>query len=276
MVGRQYSEPIMPLPTSLHEPVNLPPAPADRSAEHRAGARSLVEVWRAGLAVGSLCRVCRRWQRSALCGPCLLQHAAPVARCSRCAIPVATGVAQCADCTRRPPPMRAAFAAVDYGYPWDALIARFKFRDAVELARPLSGLMTRGLAAAFDAGLPRPDLIVPAPLTPERLRERGYNQAWELTRRIARALDLPARHDLVERIIGGAHQATLHGDERRRQVRGAYALTAAGQAAVAARHIAIVDDVMTTGATLAELALTLQRGGAASVQAWVLARTPAD
>lgn len=266
----------MPLPTRIHEPVSLSPAPAGHDAVQRTGARSLLDAWRCGPALGSLCRVCRRWQRSALCEPCLLLHAAPVARCSRCAIQVAAGVAQCADCMRRPPPMSAAFAAVDYGYPWDTLIARFKFRDAVELARPLSGLMGRGLAAAFDAGLPRPDLIVPAPLTPQRLRERGYNQAWELARRLARAFDLPARHDLVERVIGGAHQAELHGDERRRQVRGAYALTAAGPAAVAARHVAVVDDVMTTGATLAELALTVQRGGAASVQAWVLARTPAD
>lgn len=265
----------MPLPTSVHEPADLPPAPADHDTVLRAAGRTLADAWRCGPAFGSLCRVCRRWQRSALCEPCLRLHAAPVPRCGRCAIEVATGVAQCADCTRRPPPMSATFAAVDYGYPWDTLIARFKFNEAVELARPLTGLMTRGLAAAFDAGLPRPDLIVPAPLTPERLRERGYNQAWELARRLGRAFDLAARHDLVERVIGGAHQAALHGDERRRQVRGAYALTAAGQIAVAARHVAIVDDVMTTGATLAELALTLQRGGAASVQAWVLARTPA-
>jgi ComF family protein len=227
------------------------------------------------LSLGSLCLVCRRWQRAALCDPCLTRHAAPVARCRSCAIGVAPGVRHCADCLRQPPPLCAAFAAVNYGYPWDELIARFKFRDAAELARPLSGLMTRGLAVAFDAALPRPDLIVPVPLTTERLRERGYNQAWELGRRIARRFDLPARHDCIERLIGGAHQAELHGDERRRQVRGAYALTAAGQAALAGRHIAVVDDVMTTGATLGELALTLRRAGAASVQAWVLARTPA-
>ena len=265
----------MPLPTSVHPPARLPDPVPDRAAAGGLSGRSLAEVWRAGSTLGSLCLVCRRWQRAALCGPCLSRYATPVARCATCAIEVSPGARQCADCLRKPPPMCASFAAVDYGYPWDALIARFKFRDAVELARPLSGLMTAGLTAAFDAGLPRPDLIVPAPLTPDRLRERGYNQAWELARRLARTCDLPARHDLVERVIGGAHQAELHGDERRRQVRGAYALTAAGPAALAGRHIAVVDDVMTTGATLAELALTLQRGGAASVQAWVLARTPA-
>jgi ComF family protein len=224
--------------------------------------------------LGSLCLVCRRWQRAGLCGPCLSRHAAPRLRCASCAIRVPEGVAICADCRLRPPPIAATFAALDYGYPWDGLIARFKFRDGVALARPLSGLMAHGLGAAFGAGLARPDLVLPVPLTAERLRERGYNQAWELARRLAGTFALPARVDAIERLIGGAHQADLHGDERRRQVRGAYALTAAGQAGVAGRHVAVVDDVMTTGATLGELALTLRRGGAASVSAWVLARTP--
>lgn len=229
----------------------------------------------------SQCAVCRRWPGAVLCAACLERHAAPMRRCRRCAIGLPHGLRHglaaslpvCGACLREPPPLSAAVAAVDYGHPWDRLIARYKFHDAVGLAGPLAALLAERLIATPD--LPAPDLILPVPLTAERLRERGYNQAWELARRLGRRFDRPASADLLLRLVGGAHQAALHGDERRRQVHGAFALAPGAAARVAGRTVALVDDVMTTGATLHELARTLQRAGAHEVQAWVLARTPA-
>ena len=145
--------------------------------------------------LGSQCLVCRHWQQAVVCAPCLAQHAAVRPRCATCAIEVVPGAMHCAACRLRPPPLCATVAALDYAHPWDTLITRFKFRDGVELSRPFSDLMGQRVADAFEAGLVRPDRVLPVPLTAGRLRERGYNQAWELARRLARRFDLAARTD---------------------------------------------------------------------------------
>ncbi|MGY0197251.1 ComF family protein [Leptothrix sp. BB-4] len=183
-----------------------------------------------------------------------------------------TDDAICADCRIEPPPFDAAWAALDYGPPWDRLIAAFKFHASPELARPLAALMRRSM----PAGAERPAELVPVPLTAERWRERGYNQAWELARRLGPALGLPVRDGLIERLVGGEHQAALGGEARRRQVRGAYAVPPDARSALAGVHVGLVDDVMTTGATLAECARVLRRAGAGRVTVWALARTPDD
>src|SRR5204863_8913677 len=114
---------------------------------------------------------------------------AAVARCRRCALRVPEGVTTCGACLVTPPPFDAALAALDYGHPWDRLIGAFKFHAALDLAAPLAQL----LASAWRAsGLPRPDRFVPVPLSAARLRERGYNQAWQLVRPLARRLGCPA------------------------------------------------------------------------------------
>ena len=245
----------------------------------------------------SLCQVCSAWTPDVFCHACLQAWAPPRWRCLRCAIGLTpvharhlqaarlaglASLALCADCRRAPPAFDAAWAAVDYGPPWNRVISAFKFHAAPELARPLADLMLAsrradparptGLAADLEA----PDLVLPVPLTDERWRERGYNQAWELARRLGPALGLPTRDDLIERLVGGAHQAELSGPARHRQVRGAYAVPTGARAALAARHVLLVDDVMTTGATLAECAAVLRRAGARRVTVWALARTPAD
>ncbi|MEY8875636.1 MAG: ComF family protein [Leptothrix sp. (in: b-proteobacteria)] len=228
---------------------------------------------------GSRCQVCASWQRDAICALCLVRHAPATRRCDRCARPwpgastdaTAQAVWHCGACVLTPPPWQAARAAVDYGYPWDLLLARFKFRDQPDLADPLAALL---LASLQQAERPPVDCVLPAPLATERLRERGYNQAWELARRVARPLGLPAQADWLLRPVGGAHQAALGRAARWRQVRDVFALSPAGRAGVAGRHVALVDDVMTTGATLQALTELLGREGAASVQVWVVARTP--
>jgi ComF family protein len=168
----------------------------------------------------------------------------------------------------------AAVAAFDYVYPWAGLLGRFKFHGAVDLAGPLA----RALAAAVDQapGLPAVDLVLPVPLAAERLRERGYNQAWELARRVARRRGLRADATLIERVRNTAHQLALPRAERAANVHAAFVLGPRASAQVAGRRVVLVDDVMTTGATLAEATRVLLRGGAAEVQCWVVARTPLD
>ncbi len=272
MVARQYSDP--PMPT-----VPLPTGPIP----------TRVPAFRAAL--HSQCQVCDSWSSDVICAECLATFATPRRRCGACAIGLpATGLARhlqdahdagrpaeplCADCRRQPPAFDAARAALDYGPPWDRLIAAFKFHAAPELAAPLAALMLRANQADPLRLDDAPTLLLPVPLTAERWRERGYNQAWELARRLGPALGLPVRDELIERLVGGAHQAGLSGEARRRQVRGAYTVPAAARSTLAGAHAVLVDDVMTTGATLAECARVLKRAGARRVTVWALARTPA-
>jgi ComF family protein len=219
------------------------------------------------------CEICRRWTDVALCADCLARFAAPRPRCARCGLALGVAASACGACLREPPALAATVCAFDYAFPWDRLIAEFKFHARPELARPLAARLCQALQAAPT---PRPDLLLPVPLAPARLAERGYNQAWELARELARTLALPADATLLQRPADGAHQAQLTRDERRRNLRAAFMVDPLRRGELAGRHVALVDDVMTTGATLHEAAGALLRAGAASVSAWVLARTPDD
>ena len=219
----------------------------------------------------SLCAVCRSWGRRGVCASCCDRFAPRVARCERCALQVPDGVAVCGTCLVHAPAFDAALACFDYRAPWDRLIAAFKFRGALELA-PFFAATLRAEASRRDG--PRPSLVVPAPLATERLRERGYNQAWELARRVARGLGVAADASLLLRIRETAHQLDLPPASRAGNVRGAFAVEPRRRAEIAGRRIAIVDDVMTTGSTAAEIATVLKQAGASHVEVWVLGRTP--
>ncbi len=161
--------------------------------------------------------------------------------------------------------------AVDYGFPWDQLISQFKYHGHTSLAAPLAGLLQH--AVQGSAARP-PHCVLPVPLAPQRLAERGYNQAWELARRVAAALHLPAHAQWLLRPLDAAHQAKLGRAERQRNLRTAFMVEPQHRAALQGLRVALVDDVMTTGATVAEAASTLRRAGAAAVDVWVVARTP--
>jgi ComF family protein len=139
----------------------------------------------------------------------------------------------------------------------------------VDLAGALADRLHGSLEPAAAAW---PDLVVPVPLATERLAERGYNQAWELARRVARRAGRPASPFVLERHLARVPQAGLGRTERRRNLQGAFQVADASK--VAGRRIALVDDVVTTGATVAEAAGALMAAGAAAVQVWALARTP--
>ncbi len=178
---------------------------------------------------------------------------------------------QCGACLVDPPPYDAAIAGVHYAHPWSMLITKFKFHEAVDLTQALTD---RLVTAQRNGGSPPPDLLLPVPLSDERLLERGYNQAWELTRRVAQRLELQADAQLLLRIRHNAHQLTLPPEARAANVRGAFAVEPLRRDELQDRHVAVVDDVMTTGATFAEIARVLKHAGAARVEAWALARTP--
>lgn len=226
-----------------------------------------------------LCAVCRQWTQGAVCRDCKARFAAPRARCGVCALACGAGTGTCGECRLDPPPFWRTVCVADYGFPWDALIARLKFADELALVPTLARLLADAvLDTPCSDGSPAPpgsDLVVPLPLAAPRLAERGYNQAWELARRVARRLGLPADATLLQRPLhSAAHQAELGRAERQRHLRGAFMVEPRRRPALAGRHVALVDDVFTTGATAREAAAELRRAGAADVQVWVLARTP--
>ncbi len=217
------------------------------------------------------CALCRDWAYERLCDKCIARFASPKPRCTRCAIGVLEGVSICGECLRHAPPFEHAVAAVDYEPPWDDLVRRFKFDAALDLADTLA---RRLLDAIRRSGARHPDRLLPVPLADERMRERGYNQAWELARRVAPTMGCACDARLLLRTKETAHQLSLPPAERAANVRGAFTVEPRRRQDLRDRDVAVVDDVMTTGATLAEVARTLLQGGAASVQVWVLARTP--
>jgi ComF family protein len=222
--------------------------------------------------VGGQCAVCHGWCRDRVCDACRSAFTPVGRRCDRCGIGLASTAPVCGECVVAPPAFTRTVAAVDYAFPWSGLIGRFKFAAALDLADVLAATMARA-SAATPASCP--DLLLPVPLGPGRLRERGYNQAWELARRLARRVGVPADASLLLRIKDTAAQSTLLPGERESNLAGAFAVEPRRLAEVRGLTVAVVDDVMTTGATADEAARTLLRAGASEVHLWVLARTPA-
>lgn len=201
-----------------------------------------------------------------LCGPCRAALPWLGPHCPVCAVPLPEGAdGPCGTCLAADPPYTRILAPLYYRPPVDWLIPRLKFQGRLSHARLLGSLMAEYLAARL--GDP-PDLILPVPLHPTRLRERGFNQARELAVPVARRLGLPLGRGLVRRVKATRAQMELSARQRRANVRGAFAVTGP----VEGLRIALVDDVATTGATLGALAQALRRAGAREVQCWVAAR----
>jgi ComF family protein len=177
---------------------------------------------------------------------------------------------RCGRCLSEPPPVAASHAAFDYAAPGDRLVHALKFRQLTALATPLAARLAQALStSAASQSPPSFGRVLPIPLSPGRERSRGYNQSWELARRLPPAFG-PACWQTLLRTRDTASQMALPLAERERNVRGAFAV----QREVTGLHLLLVDDVMTTGATLFEAARCLRKAGAASVTALVLARTP--
>lgn len=216
--------------------------------------------------------MCGRWQAQAVCLTCQRAWRIELPRCPRCALPWPdeARAAACTACEARQPEFDRAITALDYLPPWSGLISRFKFQRA-------SGLQTTFVTLMVDALRQRPhraDLILPVPLSASRLAERGYNQAWLLAKGLGSALRRPAVDGALIRTRSTPRLMTLDSEARLRAIHGAFQVSPAWAQRLRGRHIAVVDDVLTTGATLDEISRLLRRHGAAGVSAWVLARTP--
>ncbi|MBB5766496.1 ComF family protein [Xanthomonas euroxanthea] len=207
----------------------------------------------AGTADGDLCPWCRA---------ALPDHGRA---CLCCATPLSASdeALLCGQCLQHRPPLQHVHACFTYRWPVDGLLRRFKFRQDLAAGHLLSELMVKACA-----GLPRPQALVPVSLHRQRLRQRGYDQALELARPLGRALRLPCL-PLLRRVRATAPQSELDAAERQRNLRGAFVARGALPA-----HVALVDDVMTTGATLHAAAQALHRAGVQRVDAWVCARVP--
>lgn len=216
------------------------------------------------------CELCRDWGGESVCPTCVARFAAPRPRCPRCALP-SDAARTCGACLHEPPEFDSAWAVADYGFPWDRLITQFKFQQQPELARTLAALLVRSLPTSAREQV---NLLVPMPLSDARLRERGYNQAWELARHLSAPLQIEARADLLLRLRDTQHQVGLHRAEREANLRNALWVDARLAAQVQGRHVALVDDVVTTGASANAAAHALRQAGAATVTVWMLARTP--
>jgi ComF family protein len=230
----------------------------------------MLSEWIEGLkaATPAQCAVCHAWPAQPVCDACVARFGQPQPRCLLCALPVPAGVDHCGRCLREPPPLDRCLAAVGYGYPWSGLIAQFKFQDHPGWAGPLATLMRS--APWVEPALDDADLVLPMPLAPERLAGRGFNQALELARALAPA---KVRADLLLRVRDTPAQAELGLAARLRNVSNAFAVEPLQAARVHGRRIVLVDDVMTSGASLFAAARALRQAGAAHVTGLVLART---
>lgn len=205
-----------------------------------------------------------------MCSDCGADLQRNDAACLVCAepMPLSTGVRTCGECLRDPPPFGSSCVPYRYAYPLDHLVRGLKFRNELACGRVLGELFARCVLAR---GEQLPEAIVPVPLAPRRYRERGYNQASELALAIRRVTGIAVKTDVVIRQRETAEQAGLDRKARRKNVRGAFSAVAP----LRARSVAILDDVVTTGSTVRELAAVLQQAGAEQVAVWAIARTAA-
>ena len=218
----------------------------------------------------SACILCGGNSRDALCATCCTNysHRHP-ARCTCCAIrlPEFSHSPQCGNCLTHPPAFNLTFAATDYAPPIDQLLQALKFHAKLPLAKAFGRLLSE-LAAPHQAG----DLIIAVPLSLERLAERGFNQSLEIARALAQHCKLPLASNVCLRVKHTQTQASLPMHQRRVNMRNAFAVQ--NSHLINGKRILLVDDVMTTGHTLNELAHCLKRHGASHVTNFVVARTP--
>ncbi len=210
-----------------------------------------------------------------LCGQCARDLVRNDSACARCALPLPRPAAACGECLRDAPPFDAAFAPFEYAHPLDLLLTRLKFGRSLAAGRVMGELWIAAIRTALaDGAITRlPGALLPVPLHADRLRERGYNQALELARPLAAALGLRLAPELLRRERPTAAQTDLGAAARRRSLRGAFSFAPPRDGA-APDHVVLVDDVMTTGATVRECARVLKRAGIARVDVWAMARAP--
>ncbi|MBB1075789.1 ComF family protein [Rhodoferax sp. 4810] len=220
----------------------------------------------------SQCRVCHSWPTQPVCEACVNQFAQPQPRCQTCALPLPAAQhgspRHCGACIKTPPPLDACLTAVSYAYPWSTLIAHYKFHSEPGLVRSFATLLRA--TPWVEPALEDADLLLPLPLSVQKLKERGYNQALLL----ARALQPhKTRADLLLRLQDTPAQHTLKRAERLTALDHAFAVEPLLTHVLRGKKVVLVDDVMTTGASLFTAARVLKAAGVSRVTGLVVART---
>jgi ComF family protein len=233
----------------------------------------------------SQCAVCRSWGQSRVCTACAGRFAADVPRCVTCALAITGSAGQCGACMRQGSALDACYAAVDYTYPWNDLLSKFKFDGGSSLggvsgADPaVAGVIATIMRqrSLIMQALAQADWALPVPLAAPRLAQRGFNQALEITKQLLNpsgTLRAVLRTDMLVRTRDTAPQVGLDRAQRQRNMLHAFAIEPAHAAQVSGTRVVLVDDVTTTTATLCAAAAALRAAGAAQVVALVFARTP--
>ena len=248
---------------------------------------SVATTWRKSFArlrgqLPGACALCARTGPHVLCQGCSDDYFGMLnTRCSCCALPLpgaGTTPSLCGRCLRQPPAFDATVVAADYAAPVDRLVLKLKFGNRLALATLFAERLQAALAAATsgrpgNGGLPMPTCLTAVPLGAQRLRQRGFNQALEIAKPLAAAFDVALVPRMLVRCRETDAQAQLSPSERHQNLRGAFIVTPEWVARLRGCHVGVVDDVMTTGQTLNEIAATLKRFGAARVTNLVFART---
>jgi ComF family protein len=208
----------------------------------------------------------------AICSSCEAELPWLGEHCQVCALPLPSHGLVCGACLQKPPSFSKVEVPWRYAFPVDSLITRFKHQAKWPLGRLLGELLSQHLQHAFAEGLKKPELLLPVPLAYKRQRQRGFNQAGLLAQWLSGLLQLPQQTHWLQRTLDTPAQQQLDAATRKRNLRQAFALNAG--CPIAGLHVALVDDVLTTGATAESLARLLRKAGAARVDVYCLARTP--
>jgi ComF family protein len=206
-----------------------------------------------------------------LCKPCRQDLPRIKSSCTQCGLPFKQKLkgALCGQCQQSLPPIDYLISSLQYAYPVGHLVSRLKFQRDLTVAKIFSHLLLTTLKTHYkEHPIERPDIIIPIPLHKKRIRQRGFNQALEIARPLARALDIPLIINAVKRIKYTQAQSLLNAKERRKNLHQSFALTQP----ISAQHIVLIDDVVTTGATVYELATLLKQAGVKKVGVWSVAR----
>ncbi|MCW9013411.1 MAG: ComF family protein [Gammaproteobacteria bacterium] len=201
-----------------------------------------------------------------LCVDCAGDLIVNISACVRCALPIPVYNEQriCGTCLQKPPQYDAAWSAFLYAQPLEWMIHQLKFNTRLAYARLLSAQMLSVLPDISE----RPDCFIPVPLHSKRMKQRGFNQALELLRPIAKQLDIPVDSHSCSRQKSTAKQTGLNSSDRRKNIKNAFQFKNTGQY----KYIVLFDDVVTTGSTVNELAREIRRHGIERVDVWSLAR----
>lgn len=232
---------------------------------------NVVWAFAENLLLPSVCVLCMAPGQSDgfdLCAGCSSELPTNANACSQCGEQL-HGINEsplCGACLRTPPRYQSTHCAYRYSYPIDHLVRALKYHHRLTHARVLGELLAQSLVRQRSEAWP--EALVPVPLATDRYRERGFNQACEVAKQLQKRLGIPVNTDLLERRRSTREQAGLDRLGRRKNVRNAFAL----RAPFSLKHIAIVDDVVTTGSTVNEIARVFKRAGVATIEVWAIAR----